>query len=66
VEPLCGLYNRSSLNVLESRIKAGQYSILKLLQSVRCRYVNIGPGLEFYNKEMFSNLNSPADKDRFS
>ena len=61
VEPLCGLYNRSALNVLEQRVKAGQYSILKLLQSIRCRYVKIGPDQEFYHKEMFSNLNSPAD-----
>ena len=61
VEPLCGLYNRSALNVLEQRVKAGQYSILKFLQSILCRYVKIGPEQEFYHKEMFSNLNSPAD-----
>jgi molybdenum cofactor guanylyltransferase len=66
VEPLCGLYNRSTFEVLEHRVQAEQYSILKLLQSIRCRYVNIGPGKEFYNREMFSNLNSPADLDRLS
>ncbi len=61
VEPLCGLYSRNILIDLETRIQMQQYSVLKLLQSIRCRYVNIGPDLEFYRKEMFSNLNSPAD-----
>jgi len=63
VEPLCGLYNRSALEMLEQRMKEEQYSILKLLQSIRCRYVNIGTGLEFYKKQMFSNLNSPEDME---
>ena len=63
VEPLCGLYNRSALNLLEQQVKAGQYSILRFLQSIRCRYVKVGPEQEFYHKEMFSNLNSPADLD---
>jgi molybdenum cofactor guanylyltransferase len=66
VEPLCGLYHRRTLNVLEQQVEVEQYSILKFLQSIRCSYVNIGPGLEFYNKEMFSNLNSPADLDQLS
>jgi molybdopterin-guanine dinucleotide biosynthesis protein A len=63
VEPLCGVYNRSALKVLEQRVQVGQYGILKLLQAFRCRYMKIGPDQEFYNKEMFSNLNSPADLD---
>jgi molybdenum cofactor guanylyltransferase len=66
VEPLCGLYNRSILTVLEHRVKNEQYSIVKLLQSVRCGYLNIGPDLEFYHREMFSNLNSPSDLDVLS
>lgn len=66
VEPLCGLYNRSTLNQLETQVQIGQFSIMKLLQSIRCRYVNIGPDLEFYSKEMFSNLNTPADLDLLS
>lgn len=66
VEPLCGLYNRSMFKVLEQSMRAEQYSILKLLQSIGCRYVNIGPDLEFWNSKMFSNLNYPADVDRLS
>jgi molybdopterin-guanine dinucleotide biosynthesis protein A len=66
VEPLCGLYNRSTLNVLEYQLKVGQYSILEFLQAIRCSYVKIGPDLKFYHKEMFSNLNSPADLDKLS
>jgi molybdopterin-guanine dinucleotide biosynthesis protein A len=66
VEPLCGVYNRSTLKVLEYQMQIEQYGILKLLQSIRCRYVNIGPEQEFYHKELFSNLNSPADLDRLS
>lgn len=66
VEPLCGIYNRSALPMLEYHLKNEQYSILKFLRSIRCRYVNIGPDQEFYSKEMFSNLNSPADLDKLS
>jgi molybdopterin-guanine dinucleotide biosynthesis protein A len=64
VEPLCGFYNRSVLNVLDQRVKAEQYSILKFLQSIRCKYVKIGPDQDFYHKDMFSNLNSPSDLDK--
>jgi molybdenum cofactor guanylyltransferase len=66
VEPLCGIYNRSALSMLEQRLQDGQYSIAKLLQSIRCRFVKIGPDLDFYQKEMFSNLNSPKDLDKHS
>jgi molybdopterin-guanine dinucleotide biosynthesis protein A len=66
VEPLCGLYNRGALNVLERQVQSGEYSILKFLKSIRCRYVEIGPHLDFFNPEMFSNLNSPADLDMLS
>jgi molybdopterin-guanine dinucleotide biosynthesis protein A len=66
VEPLCGLYSRSALPVLEQHMQEGQYSILKLLRSIRCRYVDIGPDRDFYNPEMFTNLNTPADMGRHS
>lgn len=66
MEPLCGLYHRSALDILEARVINEQFSIIKLLQSIRCRFVNIGPDLEFYHKNMFSNLNSPADLDMLS
>jgi molybdenum cofactor guanylyltransferase len=66
IEPLCGVYNRTALIALETQLQEEQFSILKLLQSIRCNYVNIGPNLEFYSKEMFSNLNSPADLDLLS
>jgi molybdopterin-guanine dinucleotide biosynthesis protein A len=65
VEPLCGLYNRSTLNVLEQQVQAEQYSILKLLKQIRCSFVNIGSDQEFYHTEMFSNLNFPADLDKY-
>jgi molybdopterin-guanine dinucleotide biosynthesis protein A len=66
MEPLCGLYHRSALGILETRVIKEQFSIIKLLQSIRCRFVNIGPDLEFYTQNMFSNLNSPADLDKLS
>jgi molybdenum cofactor guanylyltransferase len=66
VEPLCGIYNRSALSMLEQRLQDGQYSIAELLQSICCRFVKIGPAQEFYQKEMFSNLNSPEDLDKHS
>jgi molybdenum cofactor guanylyltransferase len=66
VEPLCGLYHRSTLGVLGNQLQAGQYSILRLLQSVRCRYLTIGPDQEFYHKEMFANLNSREDLESLS
>jgi molybdenum cofactor guanylyltransferase len=65
-EPLCGLYNRSILKVIDSQVRAEQYSILELLKYIRCKFVNIGPDQGFYHKEMFSNLNSPADLDKLS
>jgi molybdopterin-guanine dinucleotide biosynthesis protein A len=66
VEPLCGVYNRSALQKIEAQVQQGQISIMKLLQSIPCRYVSIGPDQEFYRKGMFSNLNSPADLDMLS
>jgi molybdopterin-guanine dinucleotide biosynthesis protein A len=66
VEPLCGVYSRSALIRLEMQLQEEQFSIMKLLQSIRCTYVDIAPNLEFYRKEMFSNLNSPADLELLS
>jgi molybdenum cofactor guanylyltransferase len=61
MEPLCGLYNRSVLPVLEQKISIQQYSMQEFLVSTLCRLVVIDNRQDFFHERMFSNINTPGD-----
>jgi molybdopterin-guanine dinucleotide biosynthesis protein A len=66
MEPLCGLYNRRIIPLLERKIHEGNYSMQHLIRAARNRLVKTGPELDFYSDHMFANMNTAADIHLFS
>jgi molybdopterin-guanine dinucleotide biosynthesis protein A len=61
LEPLCGVYNKSAVPLLEACIAANQFSLQHFIRSSGCRLVEIGPGLNFYRDNLFTNINTIDD-----
>ena len=66
MEPLCGLYSRKLLPLLEKKIGGGDFSVQQLIRVARSRLVEIGPDLVFYSGNMFVNMNMADDIQSFS
>ena len=64
IHPLCGIYRRTALPVVQQMIAAGRYRVMELLSSVRTRYVDVaGSG---FAPEALSNINTPEDYARIT
>jgi molybdopterin-guanine dinucleotide biosynthesis protein A len=61
LEPLCGLYNRSAVPLLESSMAIGQYSMQRLIHSANHKLIRIEPELDYYREDMFVNINTWED-----
>ena len=61
LQPLCGLYDASSLNEIEHDLEEGRYSVLKTLQEIEHVEIPITADLPFFALRMFSNVNRPED-----
>ena len=61
LQPLCGLYDGTSLSAIEDDIHKGKYSVLKTIQKLDHTVVPITPDLPFFNPQMFWNVNRPED-----
>jgi len=55
VQPLCAIYRRSILPAIEEDLSHNGHKLGKLLQKIRCRYV------DFEEKDAFMNLNHPHE-----
>ena len=60
-EPLCGLYHRSLINVLESHIREGKFKLITFLEEIGARFIRIDERLPFYHPYLFLNINTPQD-----
>ena len=56
-QPLCGVYSKSLLPVLEEQLLAGDYRMMKALQNVRVKYVL----LDDKDSEQLKNINTPEE-----
>lgn len=54
--PLCGIYTKACLPVLEECLKAGKLRLYDVLESVRCKYFDAGE-----DSWMLQNINTPAE-----
>jgi|WetSurSiteA1Bulk_404760.scaffolds.fasta_scaffold00706_14 molybdenum cofactor guanylyltransferase len=61
IEPLCCLYNRSAIPLLEQFVERQQYSLQQFIRASRHNLVEIGVALGFYSNGMFANLNTAED-----
>jgi molybdopterin-guanine dinucleotide biosynthesis protein A len=61
MEPLCGVYNKRVVPLLERLIQVEDYSLMHLIREAKSRLVAIGPGHDFYKPDMFLNVNTSDD-----
>lgn len=59
VHPLCGIYSRAALPVIEDMIGEGEYRLTKLLSRIRTKYVDIRTSC--FDRSTLRNINTPDD-----
>jgi molybdopterin-guanine dinucleotide biosynthesis protein A len=59
--PLCGLYHRRILPVIEPEIRAGRHTPQYLLDLLEARTVTVAPDLPFFTPHLLANINDEAD-----
>jgi molybdenum cofactor guanylyltransferase len=59
IHPLCGVYRREALPVIERCIASGRLKLLDVLEECGASIVDITPDLPFYHDTLFLNLNDP-------
>jgi molybdopterin-guanine dinucleotide biosynthesis protein A len=61
LQPLCGLYDATSLPAIEEDLRAGKYAIFKTLAKIDHAEISITPDLPFFTAQIFWNVNRPQD-----
>ena len=61
IEPLCGIYMKSSLEILKEFVEKGNFRLNECIQAASHQLVEADSNLSFYTPELFSNINSPED-----
>ena len=64
IQPLCGVYSRSSFHVLERHLKRGQLSVLQFLENLSTFVVTSQATATCRGKEVAFNINTPDDYHR--
>jgi len=64
IEPLCGIYKKSAVEILMDFIDNGNFRLNECIQAASSRLVTVGPELPFYSPDLFSNINYREDFDR--
>jgi len=61
VEPLAGIYSKNIINIIENEIGKNNFSIFKIIKKSNYKLLEINEKLNFYNKNMFLNINNLND-----
>ena len=61
VHPLCGVYRKSALPVLEEQILSGRNKVMAVLERLQVKYVSIDSSAE---AQQLSNINTPLDYEK--
>jgi len=64
LHPLCAVYRREALPLIEQFLAAGRFRLLDLLDELGTGIIDISPGLPFYRPDLFLNVNDPASYSR--
>lgn len=62
-EPLCGIYNPSSIDKFESELSAGEYSVTRICDKLDVNWLDADKIMADYEPHLFTNVNSPADAE---
>jgi molybdopterin-guanine dinucleotide biosynthesis protein A len=60
LHPLCALYHREALGLIEQFLAAGHFRLLDLLDELGADIIDIAPDLPFYRSDLFVNVNHPS------
>jgi molybdopterin-guanine dinucleotide biosynthesis protein A len=60
-EPLCGIYRKSTIPVLQQMIDEGVFALHKLIPQVHAKIITVGEADPFYHDQLFKNINSKSD-----
>lgn len=60
-EPLCGIYRKSTLPVLQQMIGQGSFAMHKLIPQVHAKIRPVGAADPFYHNRLFKNINTESD-----
>lgn len=63
IHPLCGVYRKSVLPILEEQIVSGQNRVMEALKKMRVKYVTIDSSVE---AQQLSNINTPKDYEKLN
>jgi len=63
-EPLCAVFKKSMIPVLEKLIVKGEFAVHKVIPLARSRIMPVGAHLTFYHPDIFININREEDMDR--
>lgn len=58
VEPLCAVYSKNCLPVIETQIRSGNFKVTDFFARVETRIVHLSPELLFYDSNTFFNVNT--------
>lgn len=61
MEPLCGVYNKTAVPALAANIAEKQFGMQQFIRNTASRLIEIGPGLDFYRDNLFTNINTIGD-----
>lgn len=61
IEPLCGIYKKSSLGILKEFIDKGNFHLHESIRAASHRWITFDPQLPFFSDNMFLNINTPDD-----
>jgi molybdenum cofactor guanylyltransferase len=64
VQPLCGLYSRMCLPIIERSLNNGIYKLQSVLEELKPAFVPLTPDLPFFAPNLLDNLNAPADVEQ--
>ncbi|RMF63851.1 MAG: HAMP domain-containing protein [Calditrichaeota bacterium] len=64
VEPLCAVYAKSCLPVIEAQMEKGDFKVSNFYDQVNTRIVRLEPGRLFFDEKAFFNVNTPEELAR--
>jgi molybdopterin-guanine dinucleotide biosynthesis protein A len=64
LQPLCGLYSRTCLAIVERSLNNETYKLQSVLEELQPTIVPLTPGMQLYAPNLLDNLNTPAEAEQ--
>lgn len=61
IEPLCGIYKKSSLSILKEFIDRGNYRLKECIRSASHQFIPVDSQIPCNSPNLFLNINTPSD-----